>query len=71
MPAQETLPAEGLMKLGEWCASLGISTYTADRWRRERGLPILKIGRQRFVDVRAASAWLRSKGAVPAAKSAR
>lgn len=49
-----------LITLQEAMAIFGISRSTIDRWRQNKQLPFIKIGKEVFIDPEELEAWLRS-----------
>ncbi|MCZ8521657.1 MULTISPECIES: helix-turn-helix domain-containing protein [Paenibacillus] len=53
-----------LLTLQEALDLLGVSRATVDRWRQNRGLPCIKIGREVYFDEEELQRWIRSQASV-------
>ncbi|QGG54864.1 helix-turn-helix domain-containing protein [Paenibacillus sp. B01] len=56
------MQAFNLIPLQEAMQLLGVSRATIDRWRKERQLPVVKLGKEVWVDRSQLEQWVRARG---------
>ncbi|QJC50807.1 helix-turn-helix domain-containing protein [Paenibacillus albicereus] len=59
------MQAFNLIRLQEAMQLLGVSRATIDRWRKERQLPVVKLGKEVWVDRSQLEQWVRVRGGLP------
>ncbi|MFB9324617.1 helix-turn-helix domain-containing protein [Paenibacillus aurantiacus] len=59
-----TVPPHRLLTLQEAMDQLGVSRSTIDRWRRQRRLPFIKIGKEVLFDPLELERWVRKHGII-------
>ena len=52
----------GILTREQLAAQFGIEQSTVSDWEKYEGLPVIKIRRSSFYDLKAVTAWLRRKG---------